>query len=354
MTPSIASLFLPLLRRLEPETAHDLSMWALRMGLAGRSRGKDDPVLSVSALGLTFSNPIGLAAGYDKNADVVAPLMRLGFGFVETGTVTPRPQAGNSKPRVYRLEQDRAVINRLGFNNGGLDAYKKNLAAVGPRSAILGANVGINKDGANPERDYPELIAAVGPFADYVTINVSSPNTPGLRDLQSEDRLRAILRAVAKVSDRPPILVKVAPDLADADLRAVIEVCVAEGVRGLIVGNTTLSRPFGIQSKLIRKDGGLSGAPLFPLSTRMLARAYLLAKGRLALIGTGGVFDAKDALVKIKAGASLVQVMTGFAYLGPAMIPRMKRELAAALKKGGYRRVQDAVGAEAEKLAELK
>jgi dihydroorotate dehydrogenase len=354
MTPWIASLLLPLLRRLEPETAHDLSIMALRLGLAGRSRGQDDPVLSVSAFGLTFSNPIGLAAGWDKNAEVVLPLMRLGFGFVETGTVTPRPQAGNSKPRVYRLEPDRAVINRLGFNNWGLDAYKRSLAPLGSRPAILGANVGINKDGANPERDYPELIAAVGPFVDYVTINVSSPNTPGLRDLQSEDRLSAILRGVAQVPNRPPILVKVAPDLADQDLRAVIEVCVREGVQGLIVGNTTLSRPFGIQSKLIRKDGGLSGAPLFPLSTRMLARAYLYAKGRLVLIGVGGVFDGKDALAKIKAGASLVQVMTGFAYQGPTMIPRMKRELAAALKKGGYERVQDAVGTEAEKRAELK
>lgn len=355
MTYCVASLFLPLLRRMDPETAHDLSLKALRWGLAGCApRSSDDPVLAVDVLGLRFSNPIGLAAGFDKDAVAAAALMRLGFGFVETGTVTPRPQSGNPKPRLYRLEADRAVINRMGFNNGGLDAYRANLKTLTERPAILGANVGINKDGANPERDYPALIAAVGPLSDYVTINVSSPNTPGLRDLQTEDRLRSILRAVAQVPNKPPILVKVAPDLTDDGLRAVIDTCVDEGVQGLIVGNTTLSRPFGIKSTLIRKDGGLSGVPLFPLSTRMLARAYLHARGRLVLIGAGGIFDAKDALTKIEAGASLVQLYTGFAYQGPALIPRMKRELAAALKKAGYARVQDAVGCDAQKLAELR
>ena len=353
MTPRLASLFLPLLRRIDPETAHDLSLKALRLGLAGRSASRDDPVLAVDVLGLAFSNPIGLAAGFDKDAVAATALMRLGFGFVETGTVTPRPQAGNSKPRLYRLEPDRAVINRMGFNNGGLDAYMRNLKAVGPHTAILGANVGINKEGANPERDYPALIAAVGPLADYVTINVSSPNTPGLRDLQTEARLRSILRAVAKVPDKPPILVKVAPDLTDDGLKSVIDTCIEEGVPGLIVGNTTLSRPFGIKSRLIRKDGGLSGAPLFSLSTRMLARASLYARGRLVLIGVGGIFDAQDALTKIRAGASLVQLYTGFAYQGPALIPRIKRDLAAALKKAGYAGVKDAVGTDAAKLAEL-
>ena len=354
MIPRVASLFLPLLRRMDPETAHAFSLKALRWGLAGRAPRHNDPVLAVNVLGLHFTNPIGLAAGFDKDAVAANALMRLGFGFVETGTVTPRPQAGNSKPRLYRLEPDRAVINRMGFNNGGLEAYRHNLKALANRPAILGANVGINKDGANPERDYPALIAAVGPLADYVTINVSSPNTPGLRDLQSEDRLRSILRAVAKVPDKPPILVKIAPDLTEDGLRAVIDTCSDEGVQGLIVGNTTLTRPLGITSRLIRKDGGLSGVPLFPMSTRMLARAYLYARGRLVLIGAGGVFDAKDALLKIQAGASLVQLYTGFAYQGPALIPRMKRDLAAALKKAGYKRVQDAVGTDAEKLAELQ
>ena len=354
MTPYIASALLPLLRRFDAEAVHDFSLWALRRGLAGHASQIDDPVLSTQALGLTFSNPIGLAAGFDKNAVAVEPLMRLGFGFVETGTVTPRPQAGNSKPRLDRLEPDRAVINRMGFNNGGLNAYVRNLAGLSQRSAILGANVGINKDGADPERDYPALIAAVGPLVDYATINVSSPNTPGLRDLQTEDRLRSILRAVAEVPNKPPILVKVAPDLSDEGLKAVVETAVTEGVQGLIVGNTTLSRPAGITSRLIRKDGGLSGAPLFALSTRMLARAFLFAEGRLTLIGAGGVFDARDALLKIRAGASLVQLYTGFAYQGPALIPRMKRELADSLKKAGYSKVQDAVGSDARALAELR
>ncbi len=354
MTPRIASALLPLLRLIDPETAHNLSLHALRWGLAGCARRSDDPVLAVDVLGHRFSNPIGLAAGFDKDAVAAAALMRLGFGFVETGTVTPRPQAGNAKPRLYRLEPDRAVINRMGFNNGGLDAYRRNLEGLANRTAILGANVGINKDGADPERDYPALIAAVGPLADYVTINISSPNTPGLRDLQSEDRLRSILRAVAEVPNKPPILVKVAPDLSDEGLEAVVETCVAEGVQGLIVGNTTLSRPFGLKSPLMRKDGGLSGAPLLPLSTRMLARAFLYARGRLVLVGAGGVFDGKDALLKIRAGASLVQLYTGFAYQGPALIPRLKQELAAALKKAGYNRVQDAVGSDARQLAELQ
>ncbi len=354
MTPFIASALLPLLRRIDAETAHDFSLWALRRGLAGHAPRFDDPVLATQVLGLSFSNPIGLAAGFDKNAVAVRALMNLGFGFVETGTVTPRPQAGNSKPRLYRLESDRAVINRMGFNNGGLEAYRRNLEGLSGRTAILGANVGINKDGANPERDYPMLIGAVGPLADYVAINVSSPNTPGLRDLQSEDRLRSILRAVAAVPNKPPILVKVAPDLTDEGLRAVVETAVAEGVQGLIVGNTTLSRPPGIVSRLIRKDGGLSGAPLLGLSTRMLARAFLYAEGRLVLIGAGGVFDANDAMLKIRAGASLVQLYTGFAYQGPVAIPRMKRQLAALLKNGGYSRVQDAVGCDARALAELR
>ena len=352
MTPAIASALLPLLRRLDPEDAHLLALRALRWGLAGRSTAPDDPVLGVTVLGRRFSNPIGLAAGFDKDAVAAAGLMRLGFGFVETGTVTPLPQAGNTRPRLFRLEPDRAVINRMGFNNGGLELYLRNLATLSGRTVPLGANVGINKDGADPERDYPLLIGAVAPHADYAVINVSSPNTPGLRDLQSEARLRAILQAVATVAKRPPILVKIAPDLSDAGLEAVVETCVEEGVQGLIVGNTTISRPFGLKSRLIRKDGGLSGAPLLPLSTRMLARAFLLARGRLVLVGAGGVFSGQDALLKIRAGASLVQLYTGFAYQGPALIPRLKTELTAGLKAAGFQRVEDAVGSDAQASAE--
>ena len=351
MTPAIASALLPLLRLLDPETAHDLALKALRLGLAGRADLPDDPALSVTALGRRFTNPIGLAAGFDKNAIAVRGLMRLGFGFVETGTVTPRPQVGNPRPRLFRLEPDQAVINRMGFNNDGLDAYRRNLADLDDRIVPLGANVGINKDGADPVRDYPMLIAAVGPHADYVVINVSSPNTPGLRDLQSEERLREILDAVAAVPGKPPLLVKVAPDLSDDGLAAVVETCVAAGVTGLTVGNTTIGRPPGLRSPHKQEAGGLSGVPLFALSTRMLARAFLLARGRLVLIGAGGVFNGKNAFTKIRAGASLVQLYTGFAYQGPAMIPRLKRELLAEMQDSGFARIEDAIGTGAQQLS---
>ena len=368
MTPAIASALLPLLRRIDPERAHGLALAALRLGLAGGTAGADPPSLAIEALGRRFANPIGLAAGFDKNAVAIAPLLRLGFGFVETGTVTPRPQAGNPRPRLFRLDADRAVINRMGFNNAGLAAYRARLAArrAGPLvvgggvagggavgRGVVGANVGINKEGADPERDYPALIAAVAPCADYAVINVSSPNTPGLRDLQGEAQLRAILRAVMRaVPDRPPLLVKIAPDLAPDALAAIVETCVAEGVEGLIVSNTTLARPAGLRSPHAAEAGGLSGAPLFRLSTAVLARVSLLARGRLALIGAGGVASGHDALEKIRAGASLVQLYTGFALEGPALIPRLKRELAEALAAAGFASVRTAVGSDAERLAE--
>jgi len=356
MLSSVASALLPLMRLMDAERAHGLALRALALGLGGRDDAPDDPILAVSALGRTFRNPIGLAAGFDKDAVAVAPLMRLGFGFVETGTVTPRPQEGNPRPRLFRLTEDRAVINRMGFNNGGLEAYRARLAGLDRRAVPnwvpLGANVGINKDGADPERDYPALIEAVSPHADYVVINVSSPNTPGLRDLQGEERLRAILAAVQeKVTRHPPLLVKVAPDLSDDGLASVVETCVAAGVAGLIVSNTTISRPASLRSAQKTQPGGLSGAPLFSLSTAVLARAYLMAQGRLTLIGVGGVSSGTQALAKIQAGAHLVQLYTGFAYGGPALIPRIKQELAAALRAGGFVHVEDAVGVAAEQIA---
>ena len=350
--PMIASAVLPLLRRIDPETAHNLALWALRLGLVGGDRQRDDPILAIHALGRRFANPIGLAAGFDKNAVAITPLMRLGFGFIEAGTVTPLPQNGNPRPRLFRLDSDRAVINRLGFNNRGLPAYLSRVTARKRTTAALGCNVGINKDGADPERDYPLLVEAVAPHADYVVINVSSPNTPGLRNLQGEARLRAILRAVGeRVARPPPLLVKISPDLSIDDLEGLIETCAAGGVQGLVVSNTTVSRPPGLQSSAARQAGGLSGAPLFPLATAVLARAFLLARGRLTLIGVGGVMSGSDALTKIRAGAALVQLYTGFALVGPALIPRIKAELAAALRDIGFASVQQAVGTDAERLA---
>ncbi len=345
MTPEIASALMPLTRLLDPERAHNMALIALRLGLAGRDRGVDDPILQVNPFGRVLANPIGLAAGFDKNAVAVAALSRLGFGLVECGTVTPRPQDGNPKPRMFRLVEDQAVINRMGMNNRGLHAYVERLAALPRGGVAIGANVGINKEGADPERDYPALVAAVAPHADYIVINVSSPNTPGLRDLQGERRLSAILAAVREaVPVRPTLFVKLAPDLNEAGLEAVVEAAVTHGVDGLIISNTTISRPDGLRSIHRGEEGGLSGKPLFELSTAMLRRAYRLSQGRLSLIGCGGVADGAGALAKIEAGASLVQLYAAFAYAGPGLIPRIKRELAALLRQRGYGSVHDAVG----------
>ena len=352
MVAVIASALLPLLRAVDAERAHGLALRALRLGLAGGDAQPDDPALGVEALGLAFANPIGLAAGFDKNAVAVPALMRLGFGFVETGTVTPRPQPGNPRPRMVRLTEDRAVVNRLGFNNAGLAAYRARLARLGGRSRVLGANVGVNKEGAEPERDYPALIAAVAPLVDYVVVNVSSPNTQGLRDLQATARLDAILRAVAvAVPNRKPLLVKIAPDLSHDALLGIVETCVARGADGLIVSNTTLSRPATLRSRRAGEPGGLSGPPLRRLSTIVLAQAAVAARDRLALIGCGGVASGADALEKVLAGASLVQLYTAFAYAGPALIPRIKAELLDALHATGFSCVADAVGQNRDALA---
>ena len=338
----------PLLHTVDAERAHRVALWALRHGLAGHDRQPDPPSLGVRAFGLSFKNPIGLAAGFDKNASAILPLMRLGFGCVEAGTVTHLPQPGNPRPRLFRLPQYRALINRLGFNNEGLEAFVSRLKTLGDRPARFGANVGINKSGADPERDYPALVAALTPYADYVTINISSPNTPGLRDLQGEARLRAILQAVAaRVPVRPPLLIKLAPDLSDEGLAAVVETAVACGVEGLIISNTMVARPPGLAGLNALQVGGLSGAPLFERSTAMLRLAHRLAAGRLTLVGCGGVRNGADVLAKITAGASLVQLYTEFIYAGPALIPRLKRELLEALANKGFERVADAIGTDA-------
>ena len=351
-TPRLASALMPLLRRLDAEAAHGLALRALALGLAGADRTADDPILATTACGLAFRNPIGLAAGFDKDATAVLPLMRAGFGCVEIGTVTPRPQPGNPRPRLFRLAEDQAVINRMGFNNAGLAATLTRLAALPrPLPAILGANIGVNKDGAVPEADYPALYAALAPLADYVTLNISSPNTPGLRDLQGEARLAAILDAIAAtragLAHRPPLLVKIAPDLSEVALGPLVETCAARGVAGLIIGNTTVARPDSLRSPHRVEAGGLSGAPLRERSTAMLRACYRLARGRLALVGVGGVASGADALAKIRAGAALVQLYTGFAYAGPALVPRLKAELAALLRRDGFTRVADAVGVDA-------
>ena len=344
MNPALASVLTPLLRLIDAETAHGLALRALRLGLAG-SAEVPDPRLAVQAMGLSFRNPLGLAAGFDKNAEALAPLSRLGFGFVEAGTVTPRPQAGNPKPRLFRLSEDRAVINRMGFNNAGIDVYLENLARR-PRDVPVGGNIGINKDNADPERDYPALVRALAAHVDYIVVNVSSPNTPGLRDLQGEARLRSILAAIAAGSDgHPPILVKIAPDLSPDGVASVVDTCGEGGAAGLIVSNTTLSRA-GLRSAQATQAGGLSGVPLMAKSTSVLKQAARRASGRLVLVGVGGVASGADILTKMKAGASLVQLYTAFAYEGPALIPRLLHELGTALSAEGFVSAEAAIGAD--------
>ena len=351
MTPRLASAAMPLLRGLDPETAHRAALWALRAGLAGADTNTDPPVLAARLFGRDLPNPLGLAAGFDKDAVAVLPLFRLGFALVEAGTATPRPQYGNRKPRLFRLAEDRAVINRMGMNNQGVAAFAARLAALPrPLPGLLGANVGINKDDADPERDYPDLYEAVAPHADYVTINLSSPNTPGLRDLQGEARMAAILSAVAdrraRLPERPPVVVKIAPDLSPEALAPIVETCAAHGVAALIVSNTTIARDASLRSAARAESGGLSGRPLFAPSTELLRRAWLLARGRLELIGCGGVEDGATAYAKLRAGASAVQLYTALAYEGPALLRRIKDDLAVLLARDGFASAADAVGAD--------
>lgn len=344
---SLATALMPLMRWIDPERAHCLSVAALASGLVGAVPAVDDRRLETKFFGRRLTNPIGLAAGFDKNAVAIGGLSGLGFGFLETGSVTPRPQAGNPRPRVFRLLEDRAVINRMGFNNAGLEAYVDRLRAKPTCIVPVGANVGINKEGADPLRDYPLLVQAVAPYADYIVINVSSPNTPGLRDLQAEDRLRAILQGItAAIAIRPPLLVKLAPDLPIESVERLVETCVDEGVDGLIISNTTISRPAELVSGNAAQAGGLSGAPLFRPSTDLLRRVGRLADGRLVLIGVGGIFSGEDILAKLRAGADAVQLYTSFAYSGPALLPRLKAELLQALDRQGFADVTAAIGAD--------
>lgn len=347
----LTALALPLLRRLEAERAHRLAILAMRLGLAAQNEAADPPSLATEVAGLRFKNPVGLAAGFDKDGVALYSLMRMGFGFVEAGTVTPRPQPGNPRPRLFRLTEDAAIINRMGFNNGGAEAFERQLARY-RRIVPVGANIGVNKEGADPERDYPALLQRLAPVCDYVTVNVSSPNTPGLRDLQSEARLAAILAAMrSAVPDAPPIFVKLAPDLAVEGLEAVVETAVQAGIAGLILTNTTIARPETLKSPNARETGGLSGRPLFTRSTAMLARAALAARGRLALIGVGGIASGADALAKIEAGADLVQLYTAFIYQGPKLVARIKTDLEGAAKAAGVKRLSELKGRRAEALA---
>ena len=339
------------LRHLPAETAHTLSLSLLEAGLGPKQRVPSG--LETTLAGLALPNPLGLAAGYDKNAAAPDALLRMGLGFVEVGTITPLPQAGNAKPRLFRLKADGAVINRMGFNNEGLAAAIARLAARAGRPGVVGVNVGANKDSADRAGDYVAGLTAAWPHASYITANISSPNTPGLRGLQEGGALEELLGRLAKArtaataaQGAKPLFLKIAPDLDEEAIGGIVEACVTHGLTGLIVSNTTVARPESLTAPHRAEPGGLSGAPLFEPSTKALRTAAIAAKGRLVLIGAGGVASGAAALAKLKAGASAVQLYSALALQGPGLVPRVLKELKAALAAEGFTSVAAAVGAD--------
>jgi dihydroorotate dehydrogenase len=339
------------LHALDPEDAHRLAIKGLQLAPLPAAR-PDDPRLEVRTFGLTFRNPIGTAAGLDKNAEAIDPVLRLGFGFAEIGTVTPRPQGGNPRPRMFRLRSDEGVINRLGFNNHGHAEVRARLAArAGPRG-IVGLNVGANKEAADRAADYAAGIEAFAGLASYFTINVSSPNTPGLRDLQQAAALDDLLARVmaargGSAAPQTPVLLKIAPDLTPGEIDDIVAVARRRAIDGMIVSNTTVARPAGLRDPYTaREAGGLSGRPLFALSTRVLAETYVRVAGAFPLIGVGGIDSGETALEKVRAGATLIQLYSGLIYHGMGLVDEIKRHLAATVPNG--RSFADQVGADAE------
>jgi dihydroorotate dehydrogenase len=342
------------LHLLPPETAHGLALWALGRGLTPNFSPAASARLGTSFCGIALRHPLGLAAGFDKDARAVRGLFRLGFSFVEIGTLTPRPQAGNPKPRLFRLRREQALINRLGFNNQGVVAAAARLAGRDPAWGSLGANIGANRDSPDPLADYVACLRALYPLVDYLAINVSSPNTPGLRELQKPARLDELLGALLAARTalageaRPkPLLLKVAPDLTPEDERGIAEVVLARGLDGLIVGNTTIERPEIVTGRMRNEPGGLSGAPLFLKSTEQLARFWRLTGCRLPLVGVGGILRGADAYAKIRAGASALQLYTALVYRGPRTVVAILAELDRLLERDGFARLSDARGIDA-------
>jgi dihydroorotate dehydrogenase len=343
---AIERLGLCALHRLDPERAHGLSIRALALGLVPLSGPVTSPRLATRLAGLDLPNPVGLAAGYDKNAEAVGPLSRAGFGFIEVGAATPRPQPGNPRPRLFRLSEDRAVINRFGFNNQGMEAVGARLAGAS-RAVPVGLNLGANKDSADRAADFCRVLAHCGANVDFATVNVSSPNTERLRDLQGKAALAGLLSGVvatrADLARPVPLFLKIAPDLSPAELADVAEVALVSGIDGIIATNTTLSRD-GLTSRHAAETGGLSGAPLFDRSTRVLARLSALTEGRLPLIGVGGVGSAEQAYQKIRAGASAVQFYSAMVFGGLTLAAEIARGLDVLLARDGFQTVAQAVG----------
>ena len=343
----------PAFHALDPEQAHTLTIKALKHGLGPYYTPQHEEALTVQLGSLTFSNPVGLAAGFDKNADTVKAIHDIGFGFGEFGTVTPKPQDGNPRPRVFRDVQNEAVINRMGFPNEGVDVFKKNITAYRKNfpaiSMPVGINIGMNKDQTDPAKDYCLLVEELHPYADYFTINISSPNTPGLRNLQDRENLLPLLKEVKKTrqkvkADHIPLLVKLAPDLDDKQQKEIAGALVEAGVDGIILTNTTLERPKFLPQNFREEMGGLSGAPLTDRATEIIRNFYKLTGGKITIIGIGGISSGTDAYEKIKAGASLVQLYSSLVFKGPEVVQKINKELLELLQKDGYQNINEAVG----------
>lgn len=344
----LQTLGLKALQRLDPETAHGLALRALKAGMVPRWAGPVPDSLRCRVLGMEFAHPVGLAAGFDKNSEAVTPLLNTGFSFVEVGAVTPKPQAGNPRPRMFRLPADRAAINRFGFNNEGMEAIHARLSARAGQG-IVGVNLGANKEAEDRAADYGTVLRHLAPLVDFATVNVSSPNTAGLRDLQARETLEDLLSRTMTVREAHApgvrLLLKIAPDLTDAQIEDVAQVALATGIDGIIATNTTLSRE-GLQGTARDEAGGMSGAPLMMRSTQVLARLAARTEGRMTLIGVGGVSSGADAYAKIRAGASLVQLYTALAYDGPGLVRTIVEDLAHLLERDGCTDIAQATGAD--------
>ncbi len=362
MIPALADFALPFLRTLDPEKAHELTLRALETGLYPRRSETDDPRLAQTIWGLSFPNPIGIAAGFDKDARVPSEILNSGFGFAEIGTVTPRPQAGNPQPRVFRLPEDSGMINRLGFNSEGHAAVLARLQRLQSRAhqGVVGVNIGANKDSADRDADYVAGLETFAPVADYLTVNISSPNTPGLRDFHMEEELDRLL---GKLMDKRgelkqagakthPVTVKLSPDIADDEVAPICDILARHGVDGIIVSNTTLDRGNLTSRAYASEEGGLSGAPLYERSTRLLAKVYVHTRGAVPLIGVGGITSGATALGKIEAGASLIQLYTGLVYAGPGLIGRIKSAFVAGIERAGAQSITDLIGSKAREWSE--
>lgn len=353
--PSLYAVARPFLKLVQPETAHGLTLWALRKGLAGHAAPPEMAALRQDIWGRVFPNPVGLAAGFDKDAEAVAPLLDMGFGFVEAGTVTPQPQPGNPRPRIFRVPSHDAVINRMGFPSKGLENFRRNMTAFRDKAATssgcVGINIGKNKDTGDAAEDYTAGIAALAGLADYMVVNISSPNTPGLRDLQNPDELARLLNACLEAREKtgldnpPPLLVKLAPDLDSARRLDIAPVLMESGIDGLVISNTTISRPPDLPDDMAAEAGGLSGPPVRNMALEVLSDMFRLSGGKLPIIGVGGISSAADAYARIRAGASLVQLYTALVYKGPGLVGEIVTGLAELLKADGLTHISQAVGA---------